>query len=90
MDRVALLLIAEPARKNRKLHPTGMERVILRLCQDAWLTRRQLADLLDRSIDGLRSRFLTQMVSHGLLQLRFPDKPNRADQAYLAVPPKNQ
>lgn len=82
MDREAFLAIAEPARRNRRLPPNEMEQVILRLCRNAWLTRRQLAELLDRSPDGLRSRFLTQMVAHGLLRLRYPDKPNRADQAY--------
>jgi ATP-dependent DNA helicase RecG len=80
----ALLLIAEPARKNRRLSPTEMENVILQLCQNRWLNRRQLAELLDRHHDGLRSRFLTQMVGHGLLQLRYPDKPNRVDQAYTS------
>lgn len=27
---------------------------------------------------------LTPMVAHGRLRLRYPDKPNRADQAYTA------
>ncbi|MEN9654398.1 MAG: hypothetical protein RL235_510 [Chlamydiota bacterium] len=67
-----------------------MEQVILRLCQGSWLTRRELAELLDRSLDGLRSRFLTQMVGHGLLRLRYPDKPNRADQAYSTVLPNKR
>jgi len=81
----ALLLIAEPARHNKRLTPAEMEQIILKLCRGCWLTRRQLANLLDRNHDGLRSRFLTQMVSHGLLQLRYPDKPNRVDQAYSSA-----
>ncbi len=81
-ERDALLLIAAPARKNNRLPPAKMEQIILKLCLNRWLTRRELAELLDRHQDGLRSRFLTQMVSHGLLQLRYPDKPNRVDQAY--------
>jgi ATP-dependent DNA helicase RecG len=78
----ALLSLAEPARQNRRLTPSEMEQVILKLCQNNWLSRRQLADLLDRNLEGLRTRFLTPMVSHGRLQLRYPDKPNRVDQAY--------
>ncbi len=81
----ALLIIAEPARQNRRLPPVEMEKAILRLCQGCWLTRKQLGDLLDRNPDGLRSRFLTQMVGHKFLQLRYPDKPNRADQAYSVL-----
>ena len=74
--------IAAPARNQRHLSPQEMEQIILRLCRDRWLTRRQLADLLQRNPDSIRSRFLTPMVAHGYLRLRYPDKPNRADQAY--------
>jgi ATP-dependent DNA helicase RecG len=62
-----------------------MEQIILRLCRGNWLNRKQLGDLLKRNPDGLRSRVLTQMVGHGFLRLRYPDKPNRVDQAYTAV-----
>lgn len=80
-----LTSIAAPARRNRRLSPREMERVILRLCQGVWLTRKQLADFLQRNPDGLRSRFLTSMVAHGLLRLRYPNKPNRTDQAYTTA-----
>ncbi len=86
-QKILLLRIAEPARKNRRLSPDKLEQIILNLCQNRWLTRRQLAYILDRSLDGLRTRFITQMVNHGLLQLRYPDKPNRTDQAYSTVNP---
>ncbi|WP_089724706.1 RNA-binding domain-containing protein [Candidatus Thiosymbion oneisti] len=79
-----LMVIAAPARNQQRLSPEEMERIILELCQGGWLTRNQLAELLDRHPDGLRSRFLTPMVAHGRLQLRYPDKPNRVDQAYSA------
>lgn len=77
-----LIKIAEPARRNRRLTHKEMESILLSLCQKHWLTRRQLAELLDRNADGLRSRFITLMVEHGRLRLRYPEKPNRADQAY--------
>lgn len=79
-----LLAIAQHARSQKRLQPAEMERIILELCQGRWLTRNQLSELLDRNPDGLRSRFLTPMVAHGRLRLRYPDKPNRADQAYTA------
>jgi ATP-dependent DNA helicase RecG len=79
-----LQVIAVPARVNKRLSPQDMERLILLLCRGIWLTRRELGVLLQRNEDGLRSRFLTPMVEHGLLVLRFPDKPNRGDQAYTA------
>jgi len=84
-ELASLLPIAAEARDNRRLPPKTMEKLILRLCQGRWLTRNQLAELLQRNPDGLRSRFLTSMVTHDLLRLRYPDKPNRADQAYTAT-----
>ncbi|MBI5552143.1 MAG: putative DNA binding domain-containing protein [Desulfobacterales bacterium] len=80
-----LVMVAAPARENRRLETKAMERLILELCLNRWLSRKQLADLLQRNSDGLRSRFLTPMVTHGLLRLRYPDKPNRTDQAYTAT-----
>lgn len=62
-----------------------MEHIILNLCYGRWLSRKQLAELFKRNTDGLRSRFHTQMVGHRLLCLRYPDEPNRVDQAYTAA-----
>ena len=62
-----------------------MENLILLLCHNNWLTRRELGELLKRNIDSLRSRYLTSMVAQNLLRLRYPDKPNRTDQTYRTV-----
>ena len=83
-DWETLLEIARPARQKQRLGPPVMEKLILELCRDRWLSRRDISELLQRNPDSLRSRFLTPMVGHGLLRLRYPDKPNRADQAYTA------
>ena len=77
-----LLEIAVPARNQHRLTPKMMERLILSLFSECWLTRQELGKLLNRNSEGIRSRFLSPMVDHGLLQLRYPDKPNRVDQAY--------
>jgi len=69
-----LMEIAAPARNQQRLQPEAMERIILELCQGRWLTRNQMAELLERHPDGLRSRFLTPMVAYGRLRLRYPDK----------------
>jgi ATP-dependent DNA helicase RecG len=75
----------DPIRQKKRLSPKDIERVLLQLCQNRWLTRNQIAQLLDRNSEGLRQRFLNPMVEHGLLRLRYPKKPNRTDQAYSAV-----
>ncbi len=77
--------LALPAIKSRRLPPQEMEKLILRLCKDQWLTRHQICILLNRNPDGILSRFLTPMVEHKLLMLRYPDKPNRTDQAYRSA-----
>jgi len=77
-----LLALAAPARSQQRLMPKEMERIILRLCLNRWLTRNEIANLLDRNSESIRQRFLNPMVAHGLLSLRYPDKPNRVDQAY--------
>jgi ATP-dependent DNA helicase RecG len=77
--------LAEPAQSHGRLAPKEMERLIREICRDRWLTRRQIGELLHRNPDGLRSRFLTAMVEHGLLSLKHPDTPNRADQAYTTA-----
>jgi ATP-dependent DNA helicase RecG len=85
VDGSELIQIAAPARRSQRLPPEQMENIILDLCRERWLTRRELAGILQRNPDNLRSRFLTPMVAHGLLRLRYPDKPNRVDQAYSAA-----
>lgn len=81
----ALKEIAIAASTKKRLDPKIIEGIILQLCANRWFTRRELGSLLSRNEDGLRSRFLTPMVTHNLLQLRYPDKPNRVDQAYTST-----
>lgn len=76
------LSIAADARRQKRLAPQEMEKIILNLCTDRWLTRYEISRIMNRNPEDLRHRFLNPMVEHGLLRLRFPDKPNRSDQAY--------
>ena len=78
----ALLAIAEPARKNKKLPLEQLRRVLQQLCVGRWLSAAEIARLVDRDAEKLQSRFLTAMVKEGTLELRHPDVRNRPDQAY--------
>ena len=80
-----LLSLAEPARNKKKLPVLEMESLVLRLCEERWLTSKELAELLIRDAENLQSRILGGMVKRQLLELRFPDVPNRPDQAYRTV-----
>ena len=80
-----LLSLAEPARTKGKLPAAEMQALVLQLCDGRWLTSKDLAALLNRDAENLQGRILGGMVRKGLLELRFPDVPNRPDQAYRAV-----
>jgi len=77
-----LLSLAEPARIKAKLPAAEMQALVLRLCDSRWLTSKDLATLLSRDAENLQGRILAGLVKKGLLELRFPDVPNRPDQAY--------
>lgn len=79
-----LLAIAALAQRQKRLPPAETEQILLKLCKDRWLTRHELSVIVSRNSESLRQRFLNPMVEHGLLCLRYPDKPNRADQAYTS------
>jgi ATP-dependent DNA helicase RecG len=80
-----LLSLAEPARIKGKLPAAEMQALVVQLCDGRWLTSKELAALLNRDAENLQGRILGGMVRKGLLELRFPDVPNRPDQAYRAV-----
>jgi len=80
-----LLSLAEPARLKGKLPAAEMQALVLSLCDGRWLTSKDLAALLNRDAENLQGRILGGMVKKGLLELRFPDVPNRPDQAYRSV-----
>lgn len=82
-----LLPLADPARRSKRLPAEQMRAVIERLCQGRWLAASEIALLVSRDAEKLQSRFLTAMVREGRLRLRYPDVPNRPDQAYRATMP---
>jgi hypothetical protein len=82
---VQLRDMAKPVADSGKASGEQVMSVIAALCRGRFLTAQQLAGLLNRSTEGLRKRFLTPMTREGKLQLRYPQAPNRPDQAYMAV-----
>lgn len=78
----ALLEIARPIRESDRSVPEKIEATILALCENQFLTLRQIAELLKRQPDNLRERYIAALMQRGLLELRFPSAPNHPDQAY--------
>lgn len=76
---------AEVIAKTQRARPEAVRQMILELCRNNYLTVDQLAALLSRNTAGLRDRYLTPMTKEGLLRLRYPESPNRPDQAYTVA-----
>lgn len=79
-----LLAIALPAREKARLSPAQMRSIIRQLCAGRFLTYQQIGRLLNRNPEGIRDRFLGEMVKENELQPRHPD-PTHPDQAYTAI-----
>jgi len=88
-DGAELLAIAAPARGKARLAPAKMRELIRQLCQVQSLTVSQLASLLNRNPDGIRNRFLSEMVREGVLLARYSD-PTHPEQAYRANPEREE
>ena len=81
-DWPKLLELARPVRESGKMPREVVVEVISRLCARRFLTVRNLADLLDRDSNALLNHYLKRMVTDGILELRFADRPNHPRQAY--------
>lgn len=70
---------------QRSRDTSRVESAMVTVCaQRSWLLR-ELAILLERNPVYLQHRYTTPLVRKGLLQSKFPDEPNRPDQAYIAA-----
>ncbi len=76
---------AQTVSQTQRTSPAVMAAAIQELCRGRYLTAEQLGKLVNRNPEALRKRYLTPMAADGALRLRFPDAPNRPDQAYTAV-----
>ncbi|OQP23670.1 ATP-binding protein [Geobacillus zalihae] len=77
--------MAELARRKKRLAPAVMEQLIIRLCRERPLRLKELAELLERTPDGLRNNYLGKLLEEGKIRLKYPDQPNHPRQAYIAV-----
>ena len=66
-----------------------VEETILKLCEERFLTVRNLAELLNRDSNALLNHYLRDMVERDVLELRFEDKthPQQAYRTKVALLP---
>jgi ATP-dependent DNA helicase RecG len=74
--------IATPVREKGRVNKSLVEKVILQLCSEHYLSLRTLADLLERKPDSIRNHYVKFLLLQDLLELKYPDQPNHPDQAY--------
>ena len=81
-----LLAIATPARGKARLPSSQMKELIRQLCERRSLTVARIAGLLNRHPEGIRNRFLSEMVPEGSLLTIHPDRtrPAQADRTNSA------
>jgi ATP-dependent DNA helicase RecG len=84
-EQQTLFQQAKTIADTQRARPEAVRQTILELCRNYYLTVDQLAALLSRNTAGLRDRYLTPMTKEGLLRLRYPESPNRPDQAYTVA-----
>jgi len=75
-------LVGERLLGRKKVSRTLMVETILLLCSGHFLTLDQIADILKRSPDTIRTHYLNPMVKSELIELKYPDKPTHPDQGY--------
>ncbi|MCK9418656.1 MAG: putative DNA binding domain-containing protein [Nitrospirae bacterium] len=84
-DEKALMSIAASIASTVRAPAQEVRKVIIELCKGRFLTVESLSGLLNRNPAGIRNQYLTPMVREGILRLRYPETPNRPDQAYTSV-----
>ncbi|MCM3738069.1 hypothetical protein M3215_20340 [Bacillus cytotoxicus] len=77
-----LLAIAEEARRKKRINKKAMEQIILALCSIKPLALKELASLLNRSVDTLRKEYMNRLVEEGELELLYPESISHPQQAY--------
>ncbi len=75
--------LARPIAESGKAPKPDVEAVILALCERQPLRPEELGQLLNRSADSLRKRYLQPLVKSRKLRLKYPTKPNHPQQAYM-------
>lgn len=79
-----LVEMARPIRETGRAPRSDVQAMILKLCNERFLTVRNLGELLDRATNSLLNHYLKQMLEAEMLELRFPNQPTHPQQAYRA------
>lgn len=76
------MALARAIRDSGRAAPDAIRAIILQVSDGYFLSREQLAELLGRSDETLRTHYLNPMVEQGQLELEFPAKRSHPKQRY--------
>ncbi|WP_230463620.1 RNA-binding domain-containing protein [Burkholderia ubonensis] len=68
-----------------KMKPDALRELILEVCTVEALSLRELATLLDRAPDFIRTQYIRPLVVAGSIVPEFPDRPNHPAQRYRKI-----
>ncbi len=74
----------QKVRNSVRISQEELERAILDLCRKEWIISSEIANILERKKRTLL-HVLRPMVSHGLLEARYPAQLNHPQQAYRTI-----
>ena len=77
--------IAKPVSSTGKASKELIEETIIRLCEGRYLTIDELATLLNRNKNSLRSRHISQMIADGRLIQKYRNVPSHPNQKYTTA-----
>ena len=83
--RFDLEQIAETPRKKSRMECGAMEAIILKICQDRYITLNVLAKLVNRNPDALRKNYMDGLVKSHRLRRAFPSTPTHEKQSYRSI-----
>lgn len=79
--------LAGTVRSRKKAPSAQLREIILILCADRFLNLQELSQILNRTPNDLRQRYIRPMFDEGLLERRYPTQPNHEQQAYRTKQP---
>jgi len=65
-----------------KLDSDKMRAIILELCDNQFLSLKEISEIVERDPKSIQEQYLTKMVAEELLLLKFTDVKNHPEQAY--------
>ncbi|MDA3790069.1 MAG: putative DNA binding domain-containing protein [Desulfobacula sp.] len=80
-----LMTQAQKARDKKRLNKKAMVDIVLKVCENYYLTQQVLCRLVNRESISFRKNTLRPLLDQGKLALAFPQTPTHSKQAYTTV-----